>query len=154
MTGSERAFDPAVAEVGATFSSDTTSSGWFGMPDNCTVDGEGRLWVATDGNSPKATGRTDGVWAVDTEGDARGRSKLFYRVPVGAELCGPCFTPDDTTLFVAIQHPGDEGPDWEPFGRVSTFADPSTRWPDFQGDMPPRPSVVIITRQGGGKIGV
>jgi secreted PhoX family phosphatase len=148
-----RCGDPSVAEVGATFSSDTTRNGWFGMPDNCAIDADGRLWVATDGNGPKATGRTDGVWAVDTEGDARGTSKLFYRVPVGAELCGPCFTPDDTTFFVAVQHPADEGPNWAPFARPSTFEDPSTRWPDFQPGIPPRPSVVAITRKGGGKIG-
>ena len=59
------------------------------MPDNCAVDSQGRLWVATDGNKPKATGRTDGLWAVETEGEARATSKLFFRVPVGAEMCGP-----------------------------------------------------------------
>ncbi|TIU87230.1 MAG: PhoX family phosphatase, partial [Mesorhizobium sp.] len=60
--------DPSVADVGATFSTATTAHGWFGMPDNCAVDSAGRLWVATDGQGPKATGRTDGLWAVDTEG--------------------------------------------------------------------------------------
>ncbi|MEW9836599.1 PhoX family protein [Mesorhizobium marinum] len=148
-----RCGDPSVAEVGATFSTDTTRNGWFGMPDNCAIDAAGRLWVSTDGNSPKATGRTDGLWAVDTEGDARATSKLFYRVPVGAELCGPTFTPDDQTLFVAIQHPGDGGEDWEGFGRPSYYEDLSTRWPDFKDDMPVRPAVVAITRQGGGKVG-
>jgi hypothetical protein len=144
--------DPSVAEVGASFSTATTANGWFGMPDNCAIDAAGRLWVSTDGNGPKATGRTDGLWAVDTEGDARATSKLFYRVPVGAELCGPLFTPDDTTAFVAVQHPGDEGQNWAPFGRPSYYEDPSTRWPDFDPAMPVRPSVVAITRQGGGKI--
>ena len=43
--------DPTIAEVGATFSSATTKDGWFGMPDNCAVDGQGRLWISTDGNS-------------------------------------------------------------------------------------------------------
>lgn len=144
--------DPKVAEVGATFSTATTANGWFGMPDNCAVDSAGRLWVATDGNSPKTTGRTDGLWAVDTEGEARATSKLFFRVPVGAELCGPLFTPDDQTAFVAVQHPGDGGEDWEGFGRPSYYEDLSTRWPDFKPDMPVRPAVVAITRQGGGKI--
>ncbi len=144
--------DPAVAEVGATFSTETTKNGWFGMPDNCAIDNAGRLWVSTDGNSPKATGRTDGLWAVDTEGDARATSKLFFRVPVGAEMCGPIFTPNDETLFLAVQHPADGGEDWGAFGRRSYYEDPSTRWPDFKNDMPARPSVVVITKQGGGKI--
>jgi secreted PhoX family phosphatase len=146
--------DPSVAAVGASFSTETTKNGWFGMPDNCAVDSAGRLWVSTDGNSPKETGRTDGLWAVDTEGEARATSKLFYRVPVGAEMCGPLFTPDDETAFVAVQHPGDGGEDWEGFGRPSHYEDLSTRWPDFKDDMPVRPSVVAITKQGGGKIAV
>lgn len=146
--------DPSIAEVGATFSTETTKNGWFGMPDNCAIDAAGRLWVATDGNSNKATGRTDGLWAVDTEGDARATSKLFFRVPVGAEMCGPLFTPDDETVFVAVQHPGDGGEDWDGHGRPSYYEDLSTRWPDFKDDMPVRPAVVTITRIGGGKIGV
>ncbi|MFD1746337.1 PhoX family protein [Rhizobium helianthi] len=146
--------DPSVAAVGATFSTETTKNGWFGMPDNCAVDSAGRLWVATDGNSPKGTGRTDGLWAVDTEGSARATSKLFFRVPVGAEMCGPLFTPDDETAFVAVQHPGDGGEDWEGHGRPSYYEDLSTRWPDFKPDMPVRPAVVAITKIGGGKIAV
>ncbi|GGF67587.1 dTDP-glucose 4,6-dehydratase [Paracoccus acridae] len=145
--------DPSIAEVGATFSTETTVDGWFGMPDNAAVDAEGRLWVSTDGNSMADTGRTDGLWALDTEGAARGTSRLFYRVPVGAELCGPCITEDMTTFFVAVQHPGDGGEDWEGHGRPSYYEDLSTRWPDFDDAMPVRPAVVAITRQGGGRIG-
>ena len=143
--------DPAVAEVGATFNAATTKDGWFGMPDNCVVDALGRLWIATDGNSTAGTGRIDGIWAVETEGPARGTSKCFFQVPRGAEMCGPCFTPDLETFFVAVQHPG-ETEDGDP--APSTFEAPSTRWPDFKDGMPPRPSVVAITRNGGGKIGV
>ncbi|MEP9348001.1 PhoX family phosphatase [Xanthobacter sp. KR7-225] len=143
-----RCGDPSVAEVGATFSPATTQHGWFGNPDNCAVDGAGRLWVATDGNSRGSTGRTDGVWGVETEGPGRGTAKRFFSVPIGAEMCGPYFTADDTTFFVAVQHPG-ESED----GRVSTFDDPSTRWPDFKDGTPPRPSVVAITRIGGGRVG-
>ena len=96
------------------FSSATTANGWFGMPDNCAVDAAGRLWVATDGNKLEATGRADGVWAVETEGELRGTSRLFFRVPLGAEMCGPYFTPDDKTFFVAVQHPGEEDRDGKP----------------------------------------
>ena len=143
--------DPSVAAVGATFSSATTKDGWFGMPDNCAVDSQGRLWVTTDGNSPSKTGRADGVWAVETEGPGRGTSKHFFRCPAGAELCGPYFSPDDTTFFVAIQHPG-EADDDDPNAKPATFEDPATRWPDFQPGMPPRPAVMTITKKGGGRI--
>ncbi|GEO38917.1 hypothetical protein GGE65_003924 [Skermanella aerolata] len=147
--------DPSVAEVGASFNPATSPNGWFGMPDNCAVDNQGRLWVATDGNSYKGTKTTDGVWAMETEGEMRGTSRLFFRVPVGAEMCGPCFTPDDRTLFVAVQHPAtDNTKDWPEFGRSSSFEDPATRWPDFKDGMPPRPSVVMITKEDGGVIGV
>jgi uncharacterized protein len=147
-----RCGDPAIATVGATFSSSTTRNGWFGMPDNVAFDGDGRLWIATDGNSLKRTGRADGLWGVETEGEGRATSKHFYRVPAGAELCGPCFTPDDETLFVAIQHPG-EADESDPNAPPATFENPATRWPDFNPAMPPRPSIVAITRRGGGKIG-
>ncbi len=143
--------DPSIPAVGASFSADTTRNGWFGMPDNLAVDGNGRLWVGTDGNSASRTGRADGLWGVETEGSQRGTSKHFYRVPVGAELCGPCFTPDDETLFVAVQHPG-EGTTLTSPPDFSTFDNPATRWPDFKPNMPPRPAVVAITRKGGGRI--
>lgn len=136
--------DPSVAEVGASFSTATTKNGWFGMPDNCAIDADGRLWVTTDGNNQKATGRTDGVWAIETEGEGRGTSKLFFRVPVGAEMCGPSFNPNGDTIFLSVQHPGDAG--------LATFETPATRWPDFKDDMPTRPSIVLVTRMGGGRI--
>lgn len=145
-----RCGDPAIAAVGATFNPLTSTDGWFGMPDNCAFDAQGRLWIATDGNAPDTTGRADGIWAMETQGASRGTSKLFYRVPVGAEMCGPAFTPDLETLFVAVQHPG-EGDATAP----STFEKPTTRWPAAKSSSaPPRPSVVAITRTGGGKIAV
>jgi secreted PhoX family phosphatase len=139
--------DPSVASVGATFSSETTKNGWFGMPDNCAIDSQGRLWISTDGNNAKATGRADGLWAMETEGEMRGTSKHFFRVPVGAEMCGPFFTPNDETLFLAVQHPGEAEE-----GAPVSFDNPITRWPDFKDGMPPRPSLLVVTKQGGGKI--
>lgn len=147
-----RCGDPSVATVGATFNSATTKDGWFGMPDTVCLDSMGRLWIGTDGQSEKSAGRTDGLYALETEGALRGTSKLFFRCPVGAELCGPELTPDDETFFIAVQHPG--GGDWKGFGRPSTFDDPATRWPDFKPGVPPRPSVLAITKKGGGKIAV
>jgi hypothetical protein len=75
----------------------------------------------------------------------RGRSRQFLSGPVGCEVCGLAFTPDNRALFVAIQHPG--------MTDKATFERPGGRWPDYRDDMPPRPSVVAIDRDDGGKIG-
>ena len=147
--------DPAIAEVGALWNPETSANGWFACPDNAAVDAQGRLWVATDQGESwgKKTGRADGLYALETDGERRRTPKLFFRCPVGAEMCGPCFTPDQETLFVAVQHPGTDGTDqFKGFERASSFDDPATRWPDFDPAMPPRPSVLAITKIGGGKI--
>ena len=119
-----------------------STKGWLGCPDNLTFDPQGRLWIATDG-MPEFYGTADGLYAATTRGDRAGVPKAFFRAPIGAEVTGPSFTPNGETLFLSIQHPG-EG---------SRYANPSTRWPDFNPAMPPRPTVLAITRAGGGTIG-
>ena len=117
------------------------------------VDPTGVQWIGTDGMTSKNTGCADGFWALETEGQWRGTSKLFFRVPIGAENCGNQFNTDDTALFISVQHPAESGEEWPEFGRPSTFDDPSTRWPDFQDGMPPRPSIVVISKEDDGPIG-
>lgn len=134
--------DPDRAEHGARYGGAISDEGWLTCPDNLAFDPKGRLWIATDGHED-TSGRADGLWATDAEGPDRARTRRFYAAPTGAELCGPCFTPDGTTLFVAVQHPG-EG---------SSFESPTTRWPNFDPKLPPRPAVVAIRRDDGGPIG-
>jgi secreted PhoX family phosphatase len=122
----------------------TSADGWLSRPDNCGFDAKGRIWIATDGANDSA-GIADGLYAADTAGYGRALTRCFYQAPIGAEVCGVCFTPDNTTLFLAIQHPGQTP--------GSTFDTPSTRWPDFLDGAPPRPAVIAITRDGGGEIG-
>lgn len=147
--------DPRIAAVGAHYHPQTSPNGWFASPDNAAMDSQSRLWVATDqGENWHRSGTADGLWGVETEGPLRGLSTMFFRAPVGAELCGPAFTPDDKALFLAVQHPAADGAKRFPgFQRNSTYDDPATRWPDFQDNMPPRPSVVVVTKNDGGVIG-
>jgi secreted PhoX family phosphatase len=86
---------------------------------------------------PGTLGWCDTVYAVPVVGDDRGHLRPFLSVPVGAEVTGPAWGPDDETLFVSVQHPGEGGV----LGSLS-------QWPDFAGGLP-RPSVVATRREDG-----
>ncbi|MGH6961471.1 MAG: alkaline phosphatase PhoX, partial [Dongiaceae bacterium] len=124
------------------FNAATSKDGWFATPDNLAFDPKGRIWIATDGANDFDL--ADGIYGADTQGDARALPKLLFACPHGAEATGPCFTPDGQTLFVSVQHPGEDS---------ETFDKLTNRWPDLTAASVPRPSVVVITREGGGEIG-
>src|SRR3546814_19508950 len=93
--------DPATPEVGARYHQATSANGWFGSPDNCTVDSAGRLWISPDqGSAWSKSGTADGLWGLATEGDLPGSSKMLFCVPVGACLCGMSFSTENQELFV------------------------------------------------------
>lgn len=128
--------DPSTYYAG--FPKDSVSP--VSCPDNIAFDNDGNLWIATDGMD-NALKINDGVFAVPTEGPERGKLTQFMSSVPGAEVCGPDMTPDNTTLFLAIQHPGEGGEG----GKPTSF------WPDGK-DMP-RPSVIAIRARDGGVIG-
>ncbi len=104
-------------------------------PDNIAFDSRGNLWIATDGQ-PGTFHMNDGVYMAPTDGPERGYVRQFLSGVVGGECSSLALTPDDTTLFVCIQHPG-EG---------SAYDAPSSSWPDHS--TPPRPGVVAVTKIG------
>ncbi len=105
-------------------------------PDNLAFDPFGRLWVVTD--SDAVLGANDGCYVCTTTVAGRGAMKQLLSAPVGAEVTGCEFTPDGTTLFLSIQHPG----------KGSTLEAPNSHWPDG-GDAPPRSSVIAVRREDG-----
>ena len=123
-------------------------------PDNLEFDPAGNLWIATDGtvlstrNQDAGTfaGSNDGLFAVPTEGPDRGHLKAFLTVPLGAECSGPLIPEGGRSVFVSVQHPGET--------TGSTRDNPSSTWPDRLTERPyPRPSVAVVYREDGGRVG-
>ena len=101
----------------------------FGSPDGLAFDADGRLWIETDGSQPVACNNQ--MLAADpVSGDIR----RFLVGPAGCEITGWTMTPDQRTLFVNIQHPGE--------GRRFGDPDAQSSWPDRAGRpaRPPSPS--------------
>jgi secreted PhoX family phosphatase len=115
---------------------------WISCPDNVCFGPGSNLWIGTDG-MPGTLRSADGLYVTPTEGPERGYVRAFLTCPVGAELCGPVFTPDNSTLFVAVQHPGEV--------TGATLENPGSRWPDNAS--PPRGAVVAVVKTDGGVIG-
>jgi uncharacterized protein len=111
-------------------------------PDNISFDKLGNMWIATDGMGASNLTANDGVFMVPTQGANRGEVKQFMSAPIGAEVCGPIFTPDNKNFFASIQHPGEGG----------TLEEPISSFPDGKGK-PVRPSVIAIRKLDGGVIG-
>ena len=126
--------------------------GWQGpvapisCPDNLTFDSVGNLWIATDG-APGSISKADGLFRVPVEGAERGRVVQFLAVPYQAETCGPVIDDRDGSVFVAVQHPGEEG-SWDE--QLSYFPDyvPARVRPRPGAWRGPRSSVIQVTRRG------
>lgn len=114
----------------------------FSSPDNLIFDPYGNLWMVTDISSSrvgKGIYRFQGnnaMFFFATEGPDAGKAYQFASGPVECEMTGPMWTPDGTTLFLAIQHPGEESP---------SLNELTSHWPNLNGDPLPRPGVIAIT---------
>ena len=85
----------------------------FGSPDGLKFASNGLLWVQTDVSTSTLNEKdyagmgNNQMLAVIPE---RGEFRRFLTGPRGCEITGIAFTPDNRTMFINIQHPGETRP--------------------------------------------
>jgi len=127
----------------------------YGSPDGLWFDRDGRLWIQTDqaGTATGAYANIGGnvMLCADV---ASGETRRFLTAPPNAEVTGVTSTPDGKSMFVGIQHPGE---DWTAgFTENSSWPDNGANGPttaSASGPAKPRSAVVVITKNDGGVIG-
>ncbi len=124
----------------------------FGSPDGLAFDSRGVLWIQTDVsastvNLKEYAGMGNNQMVATIPGTNEYRR--FLTGPNGSEVTGIAFTPDNKTMFINIQHPG------EPAKGDSNPSNPTavSSWPDGSASGRPRAATVVITKNDGGVIG-
>lgn len=113
-------------------------------PDNVAFDTRGNLWISTDG-APSGIGYNDGLFKVTVEGRNRGKVEQFLSVPRDGETCGPVIHDEESMVFVAVQHPGEDGSYTEIRSHFPDYV-PSEARPGPGEVRAPRPSIVQVYR--------
>ena len=108
----------------------------FGSPDGLWVDPDGRAWIQTDGTQPIACNNQ--MLAADARAGDRPEIRRFLVGVKECEVTGVTTTPDRRTMFINIQHPGEDG---------------GSSWPRLDGITVPRSATVVVTKDDGGVIG-
>jgi uncharacterized protein len=140
--------DPTVPAHGSTVVGDK-----YGSPDGLYVAPSGRLWIQTD---VAANTREIGPYAgfgnnqMLCADPATRETRRFLTGPVNCEITGVYVTPDERTMFVGIQHPGET-----PSGKANDPGNPQafSAWPDHARGQRPRSATVVVTKIDGGRIG-
>ena len=115
----------------------------FSAPDGLAFDEQGWLWIQTDyGPSISGVQKNMGNCHMLVADIPTGNIGRFLTGPNGCEITGWTMTPDQKSLFVNIQHPGEGGAT-----NPTTFS----TWPN--GFAPARSSTIVITKDDGGVIG-
>jgi hypothetical protein len=133
--------NPNVHSDAGAGSANINSENMFNSPDGIGFDAAGRLWILTDGKDTN-TGDYKGMGNNQMLcGDPHtGEIKRFMTGPNNAEVTGLCFSEDNKTMFVGIQHPGE--------GLKTAKGSFASNFPDG-GNSKPRSSIVMINRQDG-----
>jgi len=131
----------------------------YANPDGLMIDSRGVLWVQTDVSASKLnTGDfhqfgNNQMLAVDP---ASGETRRFLTGPIACEVTGVTMTPDLKTMWVNIQHPGEDVPERlkkEGIKKSPQKPNAASNWPDHQTKGRPRSATVLITKNDGGIIG-
>jgi len=129
--------NPTVHDDAYAGSSNINEGNMFNSPDGMVIDTTGLIWIQTDGNDGNegdfAGMGNNQMLAGDPE---TGEIRRFLTGPRGCEVTGLTWSSDRRTMFVGIQHPGDDGGDW----------------PDHGGALA-RSAVIAIKRDDGGLVG-
>ena len=129
----------------------------FSSPDDLLLDSEENLWVLTDiasgslNQGSNAYHGANAAFMVPTRGPDTAVASRFANMPVQSEGGGPVFSPDESALFLNVQHPGElagEKGSSAQAGQPGTFP---SYWPDGnktagQNPSEPVPSTVVVTR--------
>ena len=121
----------------------------FGSPDGLMLDARGVLWVQTDASTTQlnkgeyARIGNNQMLAFDRR---TGEARRFLTGPVNCEITGATLTPDGTTMFINVQHPGETPSDRTDPAELTRFSS----WPNGGR---PRSATVVIRRIDGGVIG-
>ncbi|MDO6737432.1 PhoX family phosphatase [Wenyingzhuangia sp. 2_MG-2023] len=115
----------------------------FSCPDNLAFDLSGNLWMTTDmsgsemnrEDKPYTSFKNNSLFLIPRYGKDAGKVIRVVTAPKDAELTGPWFSPDGKTLFLSVQHPGEQSTDLKNL---------TSKWP-FDEDNIPKPAVVAIT---------
>ncbi|MGL4236256.1 PhoX family protein [Tabrizicola sp.] len=123
----------------------------FACPDGIWCDQNSRLWIQTDMGDigPEQEGPLEpfGMNQMLAADPKTGEIRRFLTGPWGQEITGVISTPDGTTMFVNVQHPGAHSTA-EEFA-AGKFG---SGFPDYN-NTPPRSATLVITREDGGVIG-
>lgn len=135
-----------------------TQDNIFASPDGLWIDQFGILWIQTDMSGSQQLSGPFGANQMLAANPLTGEIKRFLVGPNDQETTGVVSTPDGTSLFVNMQHPGDRSQpgqftsNWPDSGNVFAHPGDAPVVPNPNGPRP-RSSTVVITRQDGGVVG-
>lgn len=145
--------DPARAEAHA---KGNIRGDLFASPDGLWFDPAGRLWIQTDVSTAVLGDARHGAFGNNqmlVADPATGEVRRFLTGPRGCEVTGITATPDGSTLFVNIQHPGETASERnDPARPTAVSAWPGNQFPSVAGGRP-RSATIAIRRTDGGVVG-